>query len=239
LWKNGNSAREGMAVATKVEKSEQQPARTDTRSELIAATSALMIERDSVDVSLSDIAGRACSNVALVKYYFGNKDGLLVALLERDVLGAIAALGRLMATDAPALLKMQHHISGLLRTYHRYPYLNRLVRSVIRDSSPERAKDLAQRLVGPICKSYEGLIDQGVREGTFRKVDPMLLYFSMVGACDQLFSGQGVLKALFDVPNIDDDLRRRFVDHTVALLTQGVIAPSSTPPATSLHYLLQ
>jgi TetR/AcrR family transcriptional regulator len=221
-----------MAVTTKVEKSVQPPAKTDTRSELLAATSALMIERDSVDISLSEIAARSGSNVALVKYYFGNKDGLLVALLERDVLGETSALVRLMATDAPALLKMQRHVSGLLRTYHRYPYLNRLVRSVIRDSSPERAKDLAQRLVGPICKFYEALVDQGVREGTFRNVDPMMLYFSMVGACDQLFSGQGVLKALFNVSNIDDGLRRRFVDHTVALLTQGVIAPSSTPPAT-------
>lgn len=220
-----------MAGAPKVEEAEQGRVRGDTRSELMAATSALMIERDSVDISLSEIAGRARSNVALVKYYFGNKDGLLIALLERDVQGAIEALERLIATDAPALWKMQHHVSGLLRTYHQYPYLNRLVRSVIRDSSPERAKDLAQRLVGPICEFYEALIDQGVSEGTFRRVDPMLMYFSAVGACDQLFSARGVLKALFDVDDIDDNLRRRFIDHTVALLTQGVIAPGVIPKA--------
>jgi TetR/AcrR family transcriptional regulator len=218
-----------LAVTPKIEVSEQVRVRGDTRSELIAATSALMIEHDSVDISLSEIAGRARSNVALVRYYFGNKDGLLIALLERDVRGAIEALERLIATEASALSKMQHHVSGLLRTYHRHPYLNRLVRSVIRDSPPERAKKLAQDLVGPICKFYEALIDQGVSEGSFRKVDPMLMYFSAVGACDQLFSARGVLKALFDVDEVDDDLRRRFIDHTVALLTQGVIAPGTIP----------
>jgi TetR/AcrR family transcriptional regulator len=217
-----------MAVALKAEPARVR-VRGNTRADLLAATGALMIERDSVDISLSEIAGRARSNVALVKYYFGNKDGLLLALLERDVLGAIAAIERLIAEDAPALQKMQHHLNGLLRTYHRFPYLNRLLRSVIRDSSPERAKDIAQRLIGPICKFYEALIDQGVSEGTFRKVDPMLIYFSAVGACDQLFSARGVLKALFDVDDIDDDLRRRFIDHTVALLTQGVIAPGINP----------
>ncbi|CAN5152717.1 TetR family transcriptional regulator [soil metagenome] len=220
-----------MALTPKIVAPEQVRVRGDTRSEFMAATSALMIERDSVDISLSDIAGRARSNVALVKYYFGNKDGLLIALLERDVHGAVAALERLIATDAPALWKMQHHVSGLLQTYHRYPYLNRLVLSVIRDSSPERAKELAQRLVAPLRKFYDTLIDQGVREGTFRQVDPMLMYFSVVGACDQLFSARGVLKALFDVNDIDDNLRRRFIDHTVALLTQGLIAPVDVPAA--------
>ncbi len=228
-----------MAEPTKPGKSRRSPAKVDTRSELLAATSALMIERDSVDVSLNDIAGRARSNVALVKYYFGNKDGLLVALLERDISGAIAAFERLITTDAPALWKMQHHVSGLLRTYHRHPYLNRLVRSVIRDSSPERAKELAQHLVGPLCKFYEALIDQGVSEGTFRKVDPMLMYFSTVGACDQLFSARGVLKAIFEVDDIDGDLRRRFIDHTVALLTQGVIATGVDPKSKPSFNLLQ
>jgi len=202
--------------------------RGSTRDELIASTSALMIERDSVDVSLSDIAAHARSNVALVKYYFGNKDGLLVALLERDVQGAIDALGKLLLADAPAVVKMELHISGMLRTYHRFPYLNRLVRHVIRDSAPERAKDIAQRIVAPICDFYRALIDQGVAEGSFRRVDPMLFYFTVVGACDQMFSAGGVLKALFDVDEIDTELQRRYVEHTISVLTRGVF---STEPA--------
>jgi TetR/AcrR family transcriptional regulator len=214
----------------KVDASQQASAKGSTRSDLIEAASVLMIERDSVDVSLGDIVGRARLNVAMVKYYFGNKDGLLIALLERDVQEAIGALERLTANDAPALWKMQQHISGLLRTYHRYPYLNRLVRAIVRDSSPERAKDLAKRLIEPICRFYEALINQGVSEGTFRKVDPMLMYFTTVGACDQLFSARGVLKALFDVHEVDDELQRRFIQHTVAVLTQGVIAPGVSPP---------
>lgn len=202
------------------------PAKGDTRTELLAAASELMIERDSVDISLADIANRAKSNVALVKYYFGNKEGLLLALVERDVHRAIDALTRLIATDMPAVMKMRHHVTGLLRTYHRYPYLNRLVRHVIRDSSSERAKLLCHQLVQPICDFYEKLIAQGVVEGSFRKVDPMLLYFSVVGACDQMFSGRSILKALFGLEEIDDDLRQRYIDHTVALLTQGLALPA-------------
>ena len=61
-------------------------------------------------------------------------------------------------------------------------------------------------------------------EGAFRPVDPMLFYFSAVGACDQMFSARGVLKAVYGVDQIDERLRRAFVSHTVALLTTGVVA---------------
>lgn len=198
--------------------------RGSTREDWLEWTSALMIERDTVEVSLHEIAAYGKSNAALVKYYFGNKEGLLLALLERDVGAAAEAFGRLVATDMPALQKMEHHLSGLMRTYHRRPYLNRLVRHVIRDDASEESRRIAARTIKPLCDFYARLIAQGVAEGAFRPVDPMLFYFSAVGACDQMFSARGVLKAVYGVDQIDERLRRAFVSHTVALLTTGVVA---------------
>lgn len=60
--------------------------KASSRADLLKAASSLMIERGSVDISLSEIAERARLNSALVKYYFGNKNGLILALIE-DVLG--------------------------------------------------------------------------------------------------------------------------------------------------------
>ena len=53
--------------------------RNPTADKLLLAASMLMIERNSIDVSLSDIAQKSGVNSALVKYHFGNKDGLLLA----------------------------------------------------------------------------------------------------------------------------------------------------------------
>ena len=61
-----------------------QPAKNPTAEKLLVAASELMIERSSIEVSLSDIAQKSGVNAALVKYHFGNKDGLLLALLARD-----------------------------------------------------------------------------------------------------------------------------------------------------------
>ena len=45
--------------------------RLSTRDSLLAAASALMRSRDTLSVSISDIAAEAGVNSALVKYYFG------------------------------------------------------------------------------------------------------------------------------------------------------------------------
>ena len=58
--------------------------RNPTAEKLLVAASELMIARSAIEVSLSDIAQQSGVNSALVKYHFGNKDGLLLALLERD-----------------------------------------------------------------------------------------------------------------------------------------------------------
>ncbi len=58
-----------------------QAARNTTAEKLLEAASELMIGRSSIEVSLSDIAQKSGVNAALVKYHFGNKDGLLLALL--------------------------------------------------------------------------------------------------------------------------------------------------------------
>ena len=55
------------------------------RDLLLAAASAVMREGDLVDISLSELSLRSGLNSALVKYYFGNKAGLLTALVDEKV----------------------------------------------------------------------------------------------------------------------------------------------------------
>ncbi|MEG2314496.1 hypothetical protein, partial [Brevundimonas sp.] len=47
------------------------------RDQLLDATGILMTEQRTIDISLAEIAERSNLNSALVKYYFGSKNGLL------------------------------------------------------------------------------------------------------------------------------------------------------------------
>ena len=59
-----------------------QGGKNSTAEKLLVAASELMIERASIEVSLSDIAQKSGVNAALVKYHFGNKDGLFDRVVE-------------------------------------------------------------------------------------------------------------------------------------------------------------
>ena len=72
--------------------------KNSTAEKLLVAASELMIERSSIEVSLSDIAQKSGVNAALVKYHFGNKDGLLLALLARDAATEMSQLEYLLAS---------------------------------------------------------------------------------------------------------------------------------------------
>lgn len=165
--------------------------------QLLDATSALLAERTAMQVSHSDIAKRAGLNAALIKYYFGNKNGLLLALLERNAEDAMASLGRLARMPIPAEQKLRAHISGVINAFHRAPWLNRLINYMIEYSDADSSRRIGEIYVEPMLAAYRAIIDQGVAEGTLRPVDPKFLYHGLIGACEHMFnatySGPGPL----------------------------------------------
>lgn len=198
--------------------------RLSTRDLLLAAAADLMRRRDTLNVPISEIAAEAGVNSALVKYYFGNKNGLMLALLERDLGASIDQLSELVAMDMSPSKKMRYHLSGLVRMYFRCPYLQRLLIKTMRDESEEIAADIANKYLRPISEAYQVMIAEGVASGEFKPIDSRLFYFIAIGAADQIFSARFVLKFVHGIDRIDDELRRAYVDTTITLIMDGLLA---------------
>jgi AcrR family transcriptional regulator len=213
------------AVAKAVETvaDERPGVRGSAREALLNAAAELMNERDTLDVSLSEIASRAQVNSALVKYYFGSKSGMMLALLERAVLAPVAQLEHIVESSMSASEKLRIHIAGLVNNYFKNRYLNKLLFALLRDSTPKDAQEISDRLVKPAADAQRKILDQGVNEGIFRPVEPMFFYFTIIGACDQIFTASFALQSVFGYPGLDDDLKKRFIDHTVGILLNGVL----------------
>lgn len=187
--------------------------KASTADALLNAAGALFIERRSLDVSLSDIAERTGLNSALIKYYFGNKEGLLLALIKRDATQSLNALGTLLKMALPADRKMRIHIAGIMNSYYKSPYLNRLLHHLIGNGETEASNHIADFFVKPVVEAQRAILEQGEQEGVFRHVDAEMFYFSMVGACDHLFFATHSLKPLFGELRVTEDLRERYTDH--------------------------
>jgi AcrR family transcriptional regulator len=205
--------------------------RVSVREQLLAATGALMIEQDMIDVPLAEIAARAGVNVALVSYYFGGRDGLLLALAKRDAERALAGLEILMGLDLSPATKLRKHIAGIVGGFFRHPYLNRLLRALMRDSGSAAAREIAECFAAPTAAAIGHLLAEGTRIGELRPVDPMLFHFALLGACESLFSGRSILKHVHGIEAIDDALQHRYADLLVEILMSGCLAlpPASLP----------
>src|SRR5947207_14988814 len=164
-----------------------QAARNTTAEKLLVAASELMIERSSIDVSLSDIAQKSGVNAALVKYHFGNKDGLLLALFARDAATEVAHLEYLLAQPITPTAKLKLHIAGIIRAYHQFPYMNRLIHYLLHESNPKAADEVSKFFVAPLLDFHRRLLAEGISRGEFRDIDPVFYYTSLIGACDHLF----------------------------------------------------
>jgi AcrR family transcriptional regulator len=198
----------------------------DARKLLLDTASAIMREGDVIDISLSELSLRSGLNSALVKYYFGNKAGLLKALLDRDWQAIVTSVDALVAKDTMSPeAKLRRHISKVVDTFYAVPYLNRLTMRMVRESDDLEARRIADNYLSPMYRAYEQLIGDGVRAGVFRSIDPQLFYFTVTGAVDRFFSARLVLKHCFDQDTLTEGLRDRYREHTIDIIMAGILAP--------------
>lgn len=195
----------------------------NARERLLDTAGRLMSDRHSINVSLSEIARHSGLNSALVKYYFGNKDGLLLALVEREAAAALAGLRELLRLDLAPTEKLRRHIAGVINKFFRTPYLNRLLHSLLdeRKSRSRTTRQVIKVFVRPLLDLQRELIAQGVAAGEFKPIDAELFYVSMLGACDHLFNARYVLR-LAGHKGINDAMRERYVEHVCDIFINGV-----------------
>jgi AcrR family transcriptional regulator len=215
-----------MAAQLNLDPAHRMPVvKNTTADKLLVAAGELMIARNSIEVSLSDIAQKSGVNAALVKYHFGNKDGLLLALLARDAATEMTNLDYLLAQPISATAKLKLHIAGIIKAYHQFPYMNRLIHYLLHESSSDAADEVSKFFVGPLLDFQRRLLAEGVAAGEFRGVDPVLFYTSLIGACDHLFFGRHAMSRAIGVGPVNDKVCRDYIAHMETLILGGIALP--------------
>jgi AcrR family transcriptional regulator len=193
-----------------------------TKQLLLAATADLLTERSNLEFSLSEIATRTSMSAALVQYHFGSKHGLLGALLESSSSHYVAQINGLMAMNMTALEKLRLHVRGIVVTYTKTPYLDRLLHHLIDVSDDDEARRISDYYVRRVVEFYRQLIAQGVSEGTMRDIDPMHLYFVLLGTGDHLVARRRLLEPALGSDGLDDGFTRSFGDVLYSIVLNGI-----------------
>lgn len=196
----------------------------DAREILLNAARDLMIEVGTHDVSLHAIARKAGFATPLVKYYFGGKEGLLVALVERDTERSLAQLQDLLAMPIDPVSKLRIHITGIIRTYDRVPYLLGLLGEILRGQGFNSKDKIRNSFALPLIEAQRSIIEEGIREGLLKEYDPDQIYFFIVGACQYLFAARVAFRDVMGGKPADPEFAKDFAATAVDIIINGMRA---------------
>ncbi len=186
------------------------------RARILAAAVAEFASRGFKGASMDAIAARTSTTRALINYYFGSKEKLYLAVLER-VYAEIREAERLLELDHLPPVEAIRRIVEF--TYNYYVEHEEFVRLVVAENQARgrhMKKSAAMRTVNrPIVDTLGAVIARGQADGTFRAdVDPIDVHMAiaalgMFNVTNQYTFGaifQRAMGARGDVPQ-----RRRMV----------------------------
>lgn len=146
------------------------------------------------------LAKEAGVNIGMLNYYFGSKTGLLEAVLERRIAGVHQALHDVVNSGELSAWEKLFQITDL--------YLDRILtnkqfhRLVHRELSLiPRSNDLYQSVFDAISKNvltFKKVIEDGIADGTFRKVDVELTIACIFGTQYYLINSRQLASKLLE-----------------------------------------
>src|SRR5688572_26628781 len=197
------------------------------RARLLHVAQQRFAERGYAAVSVRALARAAHVSPAMIAYYFGDKAGLLDAVVDLVFERLLAQIHALAASPeaagAPAERFMRHYPAALARV----PWLpSFLVREVL-GGDPARRARFAARFPARLAPVILPLLRREAESGRLRTdLDPALTLLSVLGMCAFPFLVQPLLGAVLGY-ELDERFRSRLADHTTRLFLDG--ARGATP----------
>jgi len=138
------------------------------------------------------IAARAHVNKAMLYYHYGSKQGLYVEVL-RDMFRAVGTRARAIA-DGPGVAedKLDAWILTMVEEAAGRPWFPPIMLRELASGATHIDRETFG-MMNAVYAAVRDVIVEGQREETFRKVDPLLTYFTILPAILIFFARQRVV----------------------------------------------
>lgn len=175
--------------------------------QILEAAERLFSTRGFVGSSVRDIAHEAGVNVAMIAYYFGSKEKLLLSVFYYRIASSRIALEHLLADkNLGPTEKMESLIDGIVDRMLKHKDFHRvLLNAQLTSGNEELAGIIADSKMKNLALVQQ-LIAQGQRQKVFQKgIDAPMLMLSVTGTIYQVATGSAYLKAAYPQGDKSDE----------------------------------
>ena len=191
----------------------------DKKEHIMEVAVALFAEKGFEGTSIRDLAHQADVNIAMINYYFGSKEKLFVALLEtkarfmRDRIDALQNDASLSEIE-----KIDQIIDSYVTRFLSQPSFHRVLQQELLVTNREILHQNVIEIFTKNTQDIVAIIEKGIRKKIFKKVDPPLLFASIVGTINQVMMSKTMCNILMkkeidDDPYSDPALTKRLTQH--------------------------
>jgi TetR/AcrR family transcriptional regulator len=191
------------------------------RDALIRAAARLFAERGYDAVGIRELGREAGVTPGMIAYYFGDKLGLLQAVLDAVFERLLGELRTLAAAPLPQRSLPETLIGLYIDVLGRDPWIAQfLMREVLSRDGPIRERFI-ERFASQAARIAPLLFAEEIRSGRLRRdLDPILALLSLLGMCVFPFLAHPVMGPVLHFP-LDAAFRERLKQHTIRLYLQG------------------
>jgi AcrR family transcriptional regulator len=190
---------------------------------IVDAAIGLMRTKSPAEMSVLEVAATAGVDRALVRYYFGDKAGLVRAAAAH-IMDGIQERSRAMLDERGTLQERVRRRLGLLvEALEENPRFLQLVLNelYIDDGSQARADTLLAIATRGLSLS-EALLATREGEPLIRDIDPRFFHVAILGICTFFMDAQPMLAVLFKDSPDRAALKERYLDFATDLLVRGI-----------------
>lgn len=216
-----------MAQATRGRPRQSTKDNNLVKQELIQAAAACLTEKSYRAVTIREIAKRANTSSAMISYYYGDKEGLVIALLKSTTTEHLADLTNASyLASVPTEQRTRHLLRSVVSLYQHHPWILRLVADDMLNQDTDLRSILVDTLAGNSFRNLRAFIRLQQDHGFFRQdLDLALTTASLLSQLSFPFLAAPILRDAYglDMDNID---LQQWIDHTATLFEQGVSDPN-------------
>ena len=202
----------------------------DPKARILAAAEELFAVRGFHGATTREIASSAGMNLAMIHYYFGNKEGLYRAIFEEKIDRIRAIFASAGVEDATCAERLEL----VVRSYAEFICSRPAFIRVMQHEMLAGGTMFSELFLPQVKRNYaavRALLEEGVRRGEFRPVDLELMPISMVGMMAFFLIGQPIVSGLIGDGPCDPGFATRLAEHTLNVLFSGLRADGHGDPA--------